>query len=152
MTELSNTPFQDIKIGDSAEYSKQVTRHDLELFAKTSGDVNPIHLDDEYAKSTEFGECIAHGMWSGALISAALATKLPGPGSIYRSQTLKFLKPAKINDVLTVKLEVSAIKERIKLVTLDCTVTNQDGVKIATGTAEAIATDQSITVTAPTLD
>lgn len=146
MSQLTNIPFDQIQVGDKRQYAKKLTREDVVLFAKTSGDINPVHLDEVYAKTTEFGECIGHGMWSGALISAAIATTLPGPGSIYRSQSIKFLKPVKIGDTLTVLLEVLEKKERIRLVTIDCQVINQLGVKIATGTAEVIAPDRSISV------
>lgn len=146
MSQLTNIPFDQITVGDKRQYAKTLTREDVVLFAKTSGDINPVHLDEAYAKTTEFGECIGHGMWSGALISAAIATTLPGPGSIYRSQSIKFLKPAKIGDTLTVLLEVLEKKDRIHLVTIDCQVVNQHGIKIATGTAEVIAPDRFISV------
>lgn len=146
-TIISNVPFDQIALGQKSEYSKTLTTDDIKLFAQTSGDFNPVHLDETYAKTTEFGECIGHGMWSGALISAAIATTLPGPGSIYRSQSLKFLKPVKIGDTLTVQLEVLEKKERIRLVTLECLVTNQNGIKIASGIAEVIATDKNISFT-----
>lgn len=146
MSLLTNVPFDQIKVGDRRQYTKTLTSEDVILFAKTSGDTNPVHLDQAYAKTTEFGECIGHGMWSGALISAAIATTLPGPGSIYRSQTIKFLKPVKIDDSLTVVLEVQEKKDRTRLVTLDCQVTNQHGVKVAIGTAEVIAPDRFISV------
>lgn len=146
MTQLTNIPFDQIQIGDKRQYQKTLTREDIVLFAKTSGDINPVHLDEDYAKTTEFGACIGHGMWSGALISAAIATTLPGPGSIYRSQSIKFLKPVKIGDTLTVLLEVLEKKDRIRLVTIDCQVINQQGLKIASGTGEVIAPDRSISV------
>jgi len=146
-TIISNVPFDQIALGQKSEYSKTLTTDDIKLFAQTSGDFNPVHLDETYAKTTEFGECIGHGMWSGALVSAAIATTLPGPGSIYRSQSLKFLKPVKIGDTLTVQLEVLEKKERIRLVTLECLVTNQNGIKIASGIAEVIAADKNISFT-----
>jgi len=146
-TILTNVPFDEIQIGDTRQYSKTLTREDVVLFARTSGDINPVHLDEAYAKTTEFGECIGHGMWSGALISAAIATTLPGPGSIYRSQTLKFMKPVKIGDTLTVNLAVTEKKDRIRLVTLDCNVMNQHGVKVASGIAEVIAPEKKLTIT-----
>jgi len=146
-TTLTNVPFDEIRIGDTRQYSKTLTREDVLLFARTSGDFNPVHLDENYAKTTEFGECIGHGMWSGALVSAAIATTLPGPGSIYRSQTLKFMKPVKIGDALTVHLTVMEKKDRIRLVTIECSVLNQHGVKIASGIAEVIAPDKLITCT-----
>jgi 3-hydroxybutyryl-CoA dehydratase len=146
MTQLTNIPFDQLQVGDKRQYTKTLSREDVILFAKTSGDVNPLHLDEDYAKTTEFGECIGHGMWSGALISAAIATTLPGPGSIYRSQSIKFLKPVKIGDTLTVVLEVQDKKDRIRMVTLDCQVINQSGIKVAAGTAEVIASEKLISV------
>lgn len=145
--DLINLPFDEIQIGDTRQYSKTLTREDVVLFARTSGDTNPLHLDDAYAKTTEFGECIGHGMWSGALISAAIATTLPGPGSIYRSQTIKFLKPVKIGDTLTVHLKVTEKKDRIRLVSIECNVLNQHGVKVASGIAEVIAPEKKLRVT-----
>src|SRR5690606_21256808 len=97
------------------------------------------HLDADYAATTPFGEPIGHGMWTGAVISAAIATRLPGPGSVYRSQSLSFKHPVKVGDEVTVTLVVSEIKERVRLVVLDCEAHNQDGKLIAKGTAEVIA-------------
>lgn len=148
---VTNTPFDRIQTGDKRSFSKTLTRRDVELFAITSGDMNPVHLDEDFARGTEFGQCIGHGMWSGALVSAAIAMTLPGPGSIYRSQTLKFLKPVHIGDTLTVELEVLAKKDRVRLVTLACTVLNQHGVKVASGEAEVIAPASSLSVTIPSL-
>ena len=90
MTTLSNVPFETLKVGDKDTYQRTLTERDLVLFATVSGDHNPVHLDKDFASTTTFGERIAHGMWTGSLISAALAMKLPGPGGIYRGQELKF--------------------------------------------------------------
>lgn len=136
---LKNYTIAELSIGLSATFEKTLTRTDIVLFAHCSGDVNPVHLDAEYAATTAFGEPIGHGMWTGALISAAIATRLPGPGSVYRSQNLSFKHPVKIGDTVTVTLTVSDIKERIKLVVLDCAAHNQDGKLVARGVAEVIA-------------
>lgn len=144
MTRLANVPFADIQIGDQRQYSKTLTERDLHLFAETSGDANPVHLDADYAATTAFGERIAHGMWSGALISAAIATTLPGPGSVYRSQTLKFSRPVKLGDTVTIMLTVLDKKDRTRLVTLECTGTNQRGETVVKGEAEVIAAAESI--------
>ena len=111
MIQLSNIPFSEIAIGQTARYTKSISQTDIRLFAKISGDVNPVHLDEDFAAQTNFGGCIAHGMLSGAVVSAALATVLPGPGAIYRSQSLKFTKPVKPDDQLTVNLDVIDKKE-----------------------------------------
>ena len=83
MDALENLTYDELQIGDSATYTRTLTEEELVLFAAVSGDVNPVHLDSQYASQTIFKERIAHGMWSGALISAALATIMPGPGTIY---------------------------------------------------------------------
>lgn len=146
MNLLENYPIDEIAVGQTATYSKTLTERDVILFAACSGDVNPVHLDKTYAATTPFGEPIGHGMWTGALVSAAIATQLPGPGSVYRSQSLSFKYPVKIGDTVTVTLTVAEIKERVKLVTLDCEAHNQEGKLIAKGAAEVIApaTKQSL--------
>ncbi|MBT3411903.1 MAG: MaoC family dehydratase, partial [Halieaceae bacterium] len=90
MSQLSNYTFDEITIGQSADYSKTVTEQDIQMFAAVSGDVNPLHLDAEFAAGTRFGERIAHGMLTASFVSAALAMKLPGPGCIFMEQSLKF--------------------------------------------------------------
>lgn len=144
MTTLANIPFEQIETGMQRQYSKTLTERDLQLFAETSGDCNPVHLDANYAATTAFGERIAHGMWSGALISAAIATTLPGPGSVYRSQTLKFSKPVKLGDTITITLTVTDKRDRVKLVTIDCEGKNQRGETVVKGEAEVIATSDSL--------
>jgi 3-hydroxybutyryl-CoA dehydratase len=145
---LENHPIDQIVIGQTATYSKTLTEADVILFAACSGDVNPVHLDKTYAATTPFGEPIGHGMWTGALVSAAIATQLPGPGTVYRSQSLSFKHPVKIGDVVTVTLTVTEIKSRVKLVTLDCEAHNQDGKLIAKGIAEVIAPAEKLSVSA----
>ncbi|MET0355577.1 MAG: MaoC family dehydratase [Cellvibrio sp.] len=139
MANLENFPIAELTVGFAKTYSKTLTEKDILLFAACSGDLNPVHLDKAYAATTPFGEPIAHGMWTGALISAAVATQLPGPGSVYRSQNLTFKNPVKVGDTVTVTLTVSEIKERVRLVLLECEAKNQDGKLIAKGIAEVIA-------------
>lgn len=146
MNLLENYPINELVVGQTATYSKTLTERDVILFAACSGDVNPVHLDKEYAATTPFGEPIGHGMWTGSLVSAAIATQLPGPGSVYRSQSLSFKHPVKIGDAVTVTLTVSEIKERVKLVTLECEAHNQDGKLIAKGVAEVIAPAEKLRI------
>ena len=146
MNLLENYPINELVVGQTATYSKTLTERDVILFAACSGDVNPVHLDKAYAATTPFGEPIGHGMWTGALVSAAIATCLPGPGSVYRSQSLSFKHPVKIGDAVTVTLTVSEIKERVKLVTLECEAHNQDGKLIAKGVAEVIAPAEKLKI------
>ena len=151
MTSITNKPISEIKIGDSATYTKTCTEDDVKLFAVVSGDVNPIHLDAEYAATTQFGQQIAHGMYTGALVSAALAIELPGPGTVYLGQEIKFRAPVFIDDTITVKLTVEAIREDKAIVTLACICTNQHDKAVAKGTATVIAPTKKITVEAPAL-
>jgi phosphate acetyltransferase len=148
MSLLENYPIDQIAVGQTASYSKALTGQDVILFAACSGDLNPVHLDKTYAATTPFGEPIGHGMWTGALVSAAIATRLPGPGSVYRSQSLNFKYPVKIGDTVTVTLTVIEIKERLKLITLDCEAHNQDGRLIAKGIAEVIAPAEKLSISA----
>lgn len=144
METIENRTFDDLRIGDSASLTRTLTHKDIELFAVMSGDVNPAHLDEEYAKSDMFHKVIAHGMWTGALISTVLGTQLPGPGTIYLGQSLRFLKPVGLGDLVTVKLTVTELHPENRRVTLDCLVTNQDGKPVVTGTAEIIAPGEKV--------
>lgn len=147
MPEVRNHTFDELVIGQQAESTRTVTMEDIRLFAAASGDHNPLHLDPAYAASTRFGGCIAHGMFSGGLISAVLAMQMPGPGTIYLGQSLTFRLPVKVGDTLTVRLTVADKQPRRRQVTLDCLVLNQDGKTVVTGTAEVIAPAERETVT-----
>jgi 3-hydroxybutyryl-CoA dehydratase len=98
--------FEDLALGQSESLMRTVMERDVSLFADLSGDANPIHLCDRYAANTRFGQRIAHGMLTASLVSALLGTRLPGPGAVYLSQTLTFLAPVKIGDVVTARVEV----------------------------------------------
>lgn len=141
---IENHPYDELQIGQQAEYRKTVTAQDILLFAVVSGDANPVHLDEDFAKGTVFKERIAHGMLTGSLVSAALAMRLPGPGSIYVSQSLRFRRPVRIDDTLTVQLTISEKRDDKKLVTLDCKIVNQNGEAVASGTAEVIAPTEKL--------
>ncbi|MCL2636348.1 MAG: MaoC family dehydratase [Betaproteobacteria bacterium] len=118
------TTIHDLTPGMSASIAKTVTETDIILFAGISTDVNPAHLDEEYSKNTLFGGRIAHGMLSAGFISAVLANKLPGPGTIYLSQTLKFKAPVRPGDTVTATVTVKEVNVAKNRVTLDtvCTV------------------------------
>ena len=127
--------IHDLKVGDSAEWSRTVTEEDIELFAKATGDFNPVHLDQAYAEKTMFKGRIAHGVLSLGFISTVLGNILPGHGTIYLSQEVKFLAPVKIGDTLTVRVEVLELlpeKNRAKFRTI---CTNQDGKVVVDGIA-----------------
>ena len=106
---MSGKFFEDLSVGDSAEMVSVVTDETIRKFAEVSGDDNPIHLDEAYAKTTQFGERIAHGMLSAAYISAVLGNRLPGPGAIYLSQSLRFRRPVKIGDSVTARVTVKTL-------------------------------------------
>ena len=148
---MRNYTYDEIEIGQKATYSRSVSEQDIILFAAVSGDVNPVHLDEEFAKASMFGERIAHGMWTGGIISAAIVMTLPGPGSIYRSQSLRFRKPVKIGDTITVHLEITAKNDEKQIVTINCDAINQHGESVARGVAEIVAPAEKIEVPTPRL-
>ena len=136
---LENRPFDTLRVGDGASLVRQITQRDIQLFAAVSGDVNPAHVDALYAKTSHFNEIIAHGMLGGSLISTVLGTQLPGPGTIYLGQTLKFLKPVHIGDSLTVTVTVTALKAANRQVWLATACTDQDGDLAISGEAHVVA-------------
>ena len=113
--------FEDLFVGQSASFSKTITEADLVLFAGVSGDFNPIHVNEEYAKTTMFKARIAHGMISGALISSVFGMKLPGPGCIYVSQAMKFKAPVFVSDTVKAQVEVTGLVPDKKFVTFRTT-------------------------------
>lgn len=141
---IENRTFAELKIGDRATLSRQLTERDIEVFAAMSGDVNPAHVDDAFAHSDQFHKIVAHGMWGGSLISAVLGTELPGPGTIYLAQSLRFLHPVGIGDTVTVTVTVRSKDADSRRVTLDCLVANQTGKAVITGSAEVIAPDEKV--------
>ena len=144
MTKIENRTFAELKIGDSASLTRQLTPGDITLFAVMSGDVNPAHVDAEYAKSDMFHEVIAHGMWGGTLISTVLGTELPGPGTIYLGQTFRFRHPVALGDTVTVTVKIAKKDDARHRVQLDCAVTNQKGEVVIDGSAEVIAPVEKI--------
>ncbi len=151
MEVLENITYDEINIGDQCHFSKTLTEFDLLLFATVSGDVNPVHLDEDFASQSIFKERIAHGMWSGSLVSATLATVMPGPGTIYLNQSLEFHRPVKLGDTLLVTLCAKKKKDEKKIVTFDCEVKNQYDKLVLTGEARVIAPTQKISLPRPKL-
>ncbi len=128
-----------IKMGDSAEFTKTISESDVYLFAGITGDLNPAHINEEEASKTRFGGRIAHGMLVSGFISTVLGMYLPGPGTIYLSQEVKFTAPVKIGDTITAKAEVIDLEPQKRKVTLKTTVTKQDGVVAVEGQAVVLA-------------
>ena len=110
---MENVTFSELVVGQSADLKRRLTQKDIELFAAVSGDVNPAHMDEHYAENGLFHGVIGHGMWSGGLISTVLGTKLPGPGTIYLEQDMKFKKPVRLGDEVTVRVSVKSKREDI---------------------------------------
>ena len=144
MTFIENRLFDEINVGDCAALERTLTEQDITLFAVMSGDINPAHVDPEYAMGSRFREVIGHGMWSGALISTVLGTEFPGPGTIYLGQNLRFRRPVKVGDTITVKVTAREKDAEKGKVILDTECVNQDGEVVVSGTAEVIAPKEKI--------
>ena len=114
-----------IKPGDTASLSRTISDDDIRAFADATGDRNPLHLDEEFAQQTRFGRRIAHGMLSASLISAVIATELPGQGSIYLGQTLQFVAPVYPGDTVTARVTVASIRTDKPIIKLETVCTNQ---------------------------
>ncbi|MDN6318613.1 MAG: MaoC family dehydratase N-terminal domain-containing protein [Marinobacter sp.] len=147
---LENLTYNELHEGDTATFTRTLTEKELILFAAVSGDFNPVHLDSEFAANSMFKERIAHGMWSGSLISAALATVMPGPGTVYLDQSLSFKRPVKLDDTLTVNLTVLR-KDPKNRVIFQCNVTNQHNQKVVIGEAKVIAPTEKVSLYKPPL-
>jgi len=141
---IENKTYDEIKIGDGASLQRTLSERDIQLFAVMSGDVNPAHVDAEYAKNSMFHEVIAHGLWGGALISTVLGTLYPGPGTVYIDQSLHFSRPVTLGDTITVSVKVKEKFDRTKHVVLDCQCVNQDGRTVIRGLAEVLAPSEKI--------
>lgn len=118
MNDLGGYHIEDLMVGMSATVSRQISERDIFLFAGASGDRNPVHLDEEYARGTRFGGRIAHGMLTASLISATIAGRLPGPGSVYVSQSLKFIRPVRPGDIVTTTVTIEQVMHDKRLAAL----------------------------------
>ncbi len=130
--------MKELTIGQSASFSKTVTESDIYTFAGVTGDLNPAHVNEEYAKQTRFGGRIAHGMLSAGFISAAIGMQLPGPGTIYLGQTLKFTAPVAIGDTVTATVKVSSYDQVRRRAVLETICVNQHGASVITGEATVL--------------
>lgn len=127
--------FAELQVGEAAEFSKTVAESDVYLFAGISGDFNPAHINEPYARGTAFKSRIAHGMLAAGFVSAVIGTRLPGPGTIYMKQELTFLAPVYIGDTITARAEVVELIEDKKRVRLKTACVNQDGKTVLEGEA-----------------
>ena len=130
---IAGKSIDQIKVGDTAEFAKTVTETDIYLYAGITGDFNPAHVNEVYAKSTFFKTRIAHGMLTAGFISAIIANQLPGPGTIYLKQDLSFLAPVHIGDTITGRVEVLELIPEKNRVRIKTTCSNQDGVIVISG-------------------
>lgn len=130
--------FEELSVGDEATFTKTVTEADVTLYAGITGDMNPLHVDREAAERSRFGGRIAHGMLTAGFVSTVLGTRLPGPGCIYLSQTLRFTRPVRIGDTVTARAEVTALDPDDRRVRLTTTCVNQDGDEVLEGEAELL--------------
>jgi phosphotransacetylase/acyl dehydratase len=142
--EIENRTYDEIEVGDTASLERRLTMDDIKLFAVMSGDVNPAHVDEDFAKSSRFQEIIAHGMWGGSLISTLLGTELPGPGTIYLSQTLRFKAPVVLGDVLTVTVEATEKNDEKHRIRFHCLCRNQEGKTVIEGDADVLAPTKKV--------
>lgn len=126
------------KPGDTASLSRTISDDDIRAFAKATGDHNPLHLDEEFAKQTRFGRRVAHGMLSASLISAVIANELPGEGSIYLGQTLRFVAPVFPGDTVTARITVTSIREDKPIIKLETICTNQHDEVVVKGEATVL--------------
>lgn len=139
---IENVPCSQLAVGDHAEIVRSLGVVDIQLFAAVSGDYNPAHLDAEYAKDTPFHGVIAHGLWGGALISAVLGTRLPGPGTIYLDQSLHFSRPVHLGDTVTASVTCREKNDETRRAVFDCRVVNQRGETVIRGVAEVLVPEK----------
>lgn len=130
-----------LNAGDSAEITKTIGEADIVAFAEVTGDHNPVHLDESFAQKTRFGRRIAHGMLTASLISAVLANKLPGQGSVYLGQTLQFVAPVFPGDEVTARVTVTTVRDDKPIVKLETICVNQRGETVIRGEATVLLSD-----------
>ena len=141
---VTNKTFKEIKVGDEASLTRTLTKRDIQLFAILTGDMNPAHLDEQYAKSDLFHQIVGHGMWTGSLFSTLFGMHLPGPGAIYLSQNLKFLMPVHLEDTVTAIVKVIGMEQKTQRIKFETICMNQKGETIIQGEAEVIAPQEKI--------
>ena len=141
---LINRTYDEIQVGDSASLTRILMPEDVKLFAILTGDLNPAMVDPTYSQSGLFREVIAHGMWSGSLISTVLGTQFPGPGTILIDQSLHFARPVTIGDSITITVTAKQKFDHNKHIIFDCVCTNQDGLQVVRGNAEVLAPEEKI--------
>lgn len=140
---ITAKPYDQIRVGDKARYTKTISERDVTEFARITGDVNPVHVDDAFARQSLFGRRIAHGFLSGSLFSTVLGTLLPGPDTIYLRQEMEFLKPVFIGDTVTAECEVIEKKDVKKILTFRTILRNQQQETVLAGRAVVLKYERS---------
>ncbi|NCT41568.1 MAG: bifunctional enoyl-CoA hydratase/phosphate acetyltransferase [Alphaproteobacteria bacterium] len=141
---ITNKTYDEIKIGESATLTRTLTKRDIQLFATVTGDMNPAHLDEAYAKTDIFHQIVGHGMWTASMFSVLLGMQLPGPGTLYLGQTLKFLKPVHLGDIITASVKVIKKDDKHKHITFETLCANEDGEHVLEGEALVLAPSEKI--------
>lgn len=141
---ITNKTYDEIKIGDSETLTRTLTKRDIQLFATVTGDMNPAHLDEAYAKTDIFHQIVGHGMWTASMFSVLLGMQLPGPGTLYLGQTLKFLKPVRLGDTITASVKVLKKDDKHKHITFQTLCANEDGEHVLEGEALVLAPSEKI--------
>jgi 3-hydroxybutyryl-CoA dehydratase len=132
---MTGRTIDELKVGDREEFTKTISESDIYLYAGVTGDLNPAHLNEEYARKTFFKTRIAHGMLVAGLVSGVLGSRLPGPGTIYIRQELNFLAPVRIGDTITASVEVAEVLKETRRVRLVTKCVNQEGTTVLDGEA-----------------
>lgn len=148
-TMMHNITFDELTVGQSACLTRTLTQQDIELFAAVSGDVNPAHMNAQFAEHGFFHGVIGHGMWTGALISTVLGTVMPGPGTIYLGQDMRFKNPVRIGDTITVRVTVASKRADKHIVVMDCVCTNAKGEVVVEGSATVLAPTEKLHLPRP---
>lgn len=135
--EYTLATYDDLSVGQTAHLSKTITEDDIQCFIEITGDVNPLHIDEQFAKRTFFKKRVVHGMLTASLFSTLVGMYLPGIGAIYRSQTLEFLKPVYVGDTVTASFEITKIDPEEEIIEIDAFILNQEGATVVKGKATA---------------
>ena len=146
---MTGRTIEELSVGESAELTRSITAETIREFVDATGDDNPLHSDEEFAATTRFGQVIAPGILTGGLISAVIGTRLPGPGVVYLSQTFRFLRPVKIGDAITARVEVTEILRERNRVVLRTVCVNQAGELVLEGEAWIMPSKLHIEYTEP---
>ena len=141
---IENRTYDEIAVGDSAMLVRTLRPEDIRMFATMAGEVNPAHVDPEYARSAQFREIAAHGMWGSAMIANLLGTQFPGPGTVMLSQNLRFAGEVRIGDTVTATVTCRRKSDHDGRVVFDCVCVNQDGTRVVDGEAEVAAPTEKI--------